>query len=530
MGITACSIPLVLFVVHYHDALSISFVTIFIKISFEYLKLKVLDRLFLRGIFGPYLLSFFVVEFVLVMQFLWKEIDDLLGKGYALMDYVQLIGYFSMAMIPMALPLTVLLSSVMVYGDMAEKYELTAMKSSGISLMRMLRPGLIIALLTMSFSFFSSNVLKPRAFDGYFSKMRAMKTNQLTFDFDEKVFNTSFENYSIWIDKKHDDGRTLEGIKIYDHSDQDKSVTNYIHAKSGEMYTTADQKYLIMQLYDGQSFKELRSELATKNGSNYNLKARPVNRVQFKELRKHFDINELINLSAISMGGREYDTMNALQLSNAVDSLHTEADSILQRGVYRFNELRGEEAHLKKTERPKDKVKKRLGKPTVLKKEVKKQIAILDIPLDKLSQSESAAKEHILPNRSQKLYERAESAARSARDRAHNQSHEVRSKHRNANTFALRLHQQFSWAIVCLLFLFIGGPAGAIVRKGGFGLPLLVAIVFYMTFIMTSITGEKLLRSAATGPVTASWLPCFILLPFAILLTYYALHDKNVSK
>lgn len=511
------------------------------------MRIKVIDRLFLKGILAPYLLSLFIVEFVLLMQFLWKYIDDLLGKGYGAIDYVELIFYFGIAVIPMALPLTVLLSSVMIYGDMAEKYELTAMKSSGISLFRMLMPGLAVALLTMGFSIFSSNYLKPNANKKYLQKVREMRTNQLTFAFDEKIFNQEFKNFSIWIDKKEADGRTIEGIRIYDHSDPDKSIIDMIYAAKGEMYTTADQKFLIMQLFDGYAIKEVRGESAKQDIKSFNRRGRPVNRIYFKKLRKTFSLSELLNLTVTDISSKQYDMMNSFELLDAIDTLRRDIRITIEESFFSFNSL-DEKITSAINEDEKNDTKGESGADSVLNNVVPTRIAekmkalsynkIMPtqyptiqktILKDTLPDTFDRIDELISDNERYVVLDNALNNARALRDRSYNKSNEVRLKNDESQRYLLRLHQQYSWAVVCLIFLFIGGPAGAIVRKGGFGLPLLIAIVFYMIFIMSYISGEKLLRSKALDAIGAAWLPCMILTPFAIYLTYMALNDQNIN-
>ncbi len=509
--------------------------------------IKVLDRLFLKGFWGPYVLSFFIVEFVLVMQTLWKVIDDILGKGYGILDYFELLFYLSVVLIPMALPLTVLLSSVMVYGEMSEKYELTAVKSAGVSLFRMLRPGLIVAFLTMSLSIFASNFLKPDSNERFMKKMKDMKTNELTFVFDEKIFNRSFKGYSIWIDHKLPDGKTIEGVMIYDHNDVDKSVLHLTKAKKGEMYTTHDQKYLVMELYDGYMIKEVRGESADRTDKGFNLKGRPVSRVYFSHLRKSFELAELLNLSINSMDHQAYEMMNSAELLTVIDSLTIQRQNKIEQGMYNFGELTkdytpttsdpsSQEALDESAASQLDKLKqheasrersltdKDLKKPKQLPTIVKPPPFILD-PVEVNQMLDYCPEDERLS-----VLDRSIKNARAVSDRAYNKNSEIRMINNNQSKHVLRLHQQYSWALVCLIFLFIGGPAGAIVRKGGFGLPLLIAIVFYMIFIMTNIAGEKLMASRALSDIQAAWLPCFLLVPFAIYLTWLSLNDKNITK
>jgi lipopolysaccharide export system permease protein len=515
------------------------------------LTLKVIDRLFLKGIAAPYILSFFIVEFVLLMSFLWKNIDDLLGKGYNISDFAELIFYFAVGIIPLALPLTILLSTLMVYGEMAEKHELSAFKSSGTSLLRMLMPSMIVALMTMGLSILASNVLKPEASKKYHNKFRAMKTNQLTFAFDEKVFNQEFNLYSIWIDKKEDDGRTISGIRIYNHSDPSKSVIDMIYAKRGEMYSTDDQKYLIMELYDGYLFKEIRGEAAIQDDKGFNKMGRPVNRVTFKKMRKSFDLSEMLNLNMTQSNYRQYDMMNSIELLAVIDSLDQFIYQTSLNSMYDFNDLTIDrsipyldefktdiptavDTTINVTQSLIDLSKRRvvtplpIVKPLPLVKKGIKRIAVDLIEpfnIDTLSRLISIVKaEHYYD-----VVQKALTNSQAIRDRAFNKGNEIKMKHEESKRYIHRLNQQYSSALVCLIFLFIGVPAGAIVRKGGFGLPLLIAILFYMTFIMSGIFGEKLMKSGAISPILSAWLPCVILLPFAIVLTYLALNDRNIT-
>ena len=513
--------------------------------------LKVIDRLFLKGITAPYILSFFIVEFVLLMQFLWKNIDDLLGKGYETSDFIELIFYFAIGISPLALPLTILLSTVMVYGEMAEKHELTALKSSGTSLLRLLMPSMIVALLTMGLSILASNVLKPEASKKYQNKFRAMRTNQLTFAFDEKVFNQEFTNYSIWIDKKEEDGRTIHGIRIYNHSDPSKSVVDMIYAKRGEMYSTDDQKFLIMELYDGYLFKEIRGEAAIQDDKSFNKMGRPVNRVTFKKMRKSFDLSEMLNLNMTQSNYRQYDMMNSMELLAVIDSLDEYIYKTSLNSMYDFNKLTKDRSIPDQDEFKMDipttvdttinvkqsliDISKRrvvtpspIVKPLPLVKKGIKRIAvdiIKPFDLDSLALLTSI----IRADHYYDVMQKALTNSQAIRDRAYNKGNEIRMKYEESKRYIHRLNQQYSSALVCLIFLFIGGPAGAIVRKGGFGLPLLIAILFYMTFIMSGIFGEKLMKSGAISPVLSAWLPCVLLLPFAIVLTYLALNDRNIT-
>ncbi len=497
------------------------------------------------------------------MQKLWKDIEDLLGRGYGILDFVELLTYFGLGLIPLALPLTVLLSSVMIYGGMAERYELTALKSSGVSLMRILSPGLGVAIFTMSLSLFASNFIKPTARELFETKLRNMKTNELTFGFDEKVFNREFDNFSIWIDKKYKDGRTVEGIKIYDHNDPDNTIVNLISAKRGEMYTTADQKYLIMELEDGYQLKEIRSESAIQDDTKFNLPGRPVSRVNFNGLRKVFKLSELLNLNVISVSDKKLDFLTFWQLEEFQDSIAQGVQYKKERSMHPFGklvkpysqiaqdrfdeELSEKEKYgdhnsklsnlsadvdtkadqiTKKKESKINTVVKSADKSRIkhFKRTPKPIINMLDI-----SPGDRTILDMLKTNEQTSMLDKAIKTAKTLRDNSINRHNDYQAKFKYMKYANLKYHQQFAWAVVCLVFLFIGGPAGAIVRKGGFGFPLLIAIGFYIMFIMTYITGEKLLKSDTLSDIQAAWLPVMLLLPFALVLSYMALHDKNIS-
>ncbi len=516
------------------------------------MKFKVLDKLFFKGFIGPCFLAFFIVEFVLIMQNLWKVIDDILGKGYGILDYLELLSYFALAIIPMSLPLTVLLSSVMVYGDMAEKYELASAKSAGVSFVRLLKPGLIIAILVFFFSLIAANVLKPHANEGFHKKMRDMKTNKLTFVFDENIFNRDFKDISIRIGKKYEDGRSIEDILIYDHTDTDNSVLNMIRAKKGEMYTTPDQKFLIMDLKDGYHVKEVRAESADRLRKGFNAFARPMVRFSFSELRKVFNLTELMDLNVVNVSYRQYDMMNTLELISVIDSLDNSMDVTIQNNIHEFNlfavnkegysydppidttampEFDGPpdqnkdnqkiaQSITEKQIKLRNRVSREKSKSTVAS-------ALVSIHPDRINKDTKSILEIIDFTKPDKVIDMVKKNTLGLQTNNSNNRQENRILKGTKARYTFKLHQMYSWATVCIIFLFIGAPAGAIVRKGGFGYPLLIAIGFYLTFVMSSIIGEKLMGSRAVSPVVGAWIPCILLFPFAIYLSWRALHDNR---
>lgn len=526
-------------------------------------RLKKIDGLVVRSFTGPYLLSFFVAQFVLVMQFLWKYIDDILGKGFSVLDLLELIFYFGVTQIPMALPIAILLSSVMVFGNMSERYELSSMKSAGVSLIRIMRPGIVLALLTAILSLIASNYLKPQANFQFQKRMRIMKSQKPSLAMEAKIFNRDFGGYSIRVDEKTEEDEITD-VLIYDHTNTDKSLVNLTKAEKGKMYNTDDGNLFIMELENGTSYREMKRE-RKKDGSG---KKYPFMRTDFKEWKKVFDMSEFDtdDEDGISINRNKEDMLNTFQLLNAIDSVDQKkakliADVINEQedkvklleetynsakskyGGKEGAKIRKEKEARVKTNITKNKYKSRSVEPKKsTKSKVKKLISeqkkklqpnkkkgqktIIQNQIDTLS-NYAHWYETVSPNDKNNLPVKATQSSSRRKDLLRNSTTNIKSLSYVRNKYLLRLNQPYSFAMICIVFLFIGAPLGSIIRKGGYGYPLLFAILFYMLFIITSIMGEKLVRSGSMHPVLAAWFANLLVMPVAIWLTIKALRDSK---
>ncbi|MBT8234102.1 MAG: LptF/LptG family permease, partial [Bacteroidia bacterium] len=214
--------------------------------------MKKIDKLVLLDFLPPYLMAFFVVEFVLVMQFLWKYIDEFVGKGFSFGVLLEMLFYFSVRTIPEAVPVTILIASVMVFGNLAEKYEISSMKSAGISLTRIMMMGVLIAIFTACFSLLASNYLKPRANYKFFYRFNAIRKQKPALNLAEGVFSKDFRNFVIRVGDKEANERDIKDVIIYDHSGRDRKKINMLVAKTGQMYAREDNNNFIMELNDGE--------------------------------------------------------------------------------------------------------------------------------------------------------------------------------------------------------------------------------------------------------------------------------------
>ena len=490
------------------------------------MRLKTIDKLIGISFIGPYILSFVIAEFVLVMQFLWKYIDDITGKGISLLEILELVFYFSMTIVPKAIPITILLSSVFVFGNLSERFELTSMKSAGISLNRIMRMGMILAFFTTLFSIFASNVLVPEANYAFFSRFDAIRIQKPALSLEAKMFNEDFRGYKIYIDKKWKDEKTVEGILIYDHTSTDLSVANIISAAKGRLETTEDGKYFIMQLYDGYQYRELRETINPENMIQE--KEFPFVRTSFKSWRKVFDMSEFdFTNRTVNMARRSTEIMNTPQLLAAIDSTDVEILNTVEQVGNNYNNIIHHKNLDKLAALDSIKIKTEEEEKIARIKEVQRIRGLVQLPIENLKDLNNFAQTFEESRRSELLGSAFSLSQRNNADILTTKRKTVDINFRK-NRYILKLHQQYSWAVVCIIFLFIGAPLGSIIRKGGYGYPLLIAIVFFMVFIILMIMGEKLLRSQSIGPFFAAWLPCLVLIPIAIFFSIKALNDSKL--
>lgn len=531
--------------------------------------LKILDKLISKSFIGPSLLSFFVALFVLVMQFLWKYIDEILGKGFTIFDLMELIFYFSITLIPMAMPITILISSVMVYGDMAEKYEISSFKSAGVSMLRLLMPGLIISVLIATFSFMASNLLKPNANFQFQKRLTQLRNQKTALAFEEGIFNNSFDDVSIKINKIDQDGKGIHDIIIFDHTSNDKSLVNIVKAKEGRMYTGGEGKYFVMELDSGMQYVELENSSGFQsNGAQRS----PLLRTEFKKWEKIFDMTQFdLDDGFTQFNRKREELLNSLQLKYSVDSFNLEIKKNQSTVFDEINKkVRVEKIfpdNTEKTNNPKvDKLPEKEGVSSATSADSPNRNQVINLPTVKnfnkatqvknkkikarLFSSESpgqkdfGAKNIILQKpvpKGEKIWFSVPKAARqdvltraisnlnNNRDRWISYGFAINDYKKTKEKYLLHLHQHFSWAVICILFLLIGAPMGSIIRKGGYGYPFLVAVLFYMLFIITTIFSSKLVRSESMGGILAAWLPCLVQAPFGILFTIIALQDIQVK-
>jgi len=477
-----------------------------------------------------------VAEFVLIMQFLWKYIDEIIGKGFSIGVLLELIFYFAVTLIPMAIPVTILIASVMVYGDMAEKFELSSFKSAGVSLFRVMGVGIAIAILTSCISLVASNYLKPKAQYSFLERLYSIRRQKPALSIEKGIFNKDFSNYTIRVGDKDPDGKGIHDIKIYDQSQNDKSKVNFVTANSGEMYPEENGNAFVMHLFDGEQYRDMESSKSKTDPKAG--KSNPFIRIKFGSWKKIFDMTQFeLDAKSVNLSRKKFDLLNAFQIKAALDSININQNEMTVKTNRIFKDVLGEKVELDLEEDKKEIRKDTLeiltekaerNKNFKEQYENKARDKIKQVNINNYKDFESFVETFSLQNQ-RKLVRVAGDKTRNTRESVKKYVHQNHSLALNKKWYLLRLHQQFSWALVCIIFLFIGAPLGSIVRKGGYGYPLLIAIVFFMIFIVFNIMGEKLMGSGSINPILAAWFPCLICLPFAIVLTYKAVRDESLN-
>lgn len=531
---------------------------------------KRIDHFIFTSFIPPFIVSFAISLFVLVMQILWVYIDELAGKGLGFFMILELLSYRCVNVIPMALPLGMLLASVMVMGDMAEFYELSSIKSAGVSLIRMMAPLMVFGVMMSVFSWYCSDTLIPVANLQFGSRMFDIQQKKPVLQLDEGRFNDDFLGYSIYFGKRLGDGKSIKDIIIYDQSEGSSGKITQIMAKSGEMFNSKDGRYFIMRLRDGHQYIDSRNYQST-NQSKY-----PFVRTGFKLFTKVFDLSEFeLGRTNPKLFSENRQMMTAGQLKIAADSMGREIDK-RQDEIYNYwgnyiTIIKVPDTSKTKGLQPPPSV--GASNPLALQPVILKEsnglpppaplapppaetpsadppedntVALANInfegnedPLANGYQPPSSTPKTVVlgatahfydvfPEKDLKKYQnKVETAVRAILNQSESMIMSVNSIRENRAKFVYDRETKYSIAVVCFIFLFIGAPMGAIIRKGGFGYPILISIIFFMIFVIMTIFCRKIAETFVVPAVTAAWIPCMVLFPIGIFLTIQAMNDSN---
>lgn len=464
--------------------------------------MKKLHKFILKSYIGPFILTFFIAQFLLLMQFLWKYIDELVGKGLDFSVIAELMLYASATLVPMALPLAVLLSSIMTFGNLAENNELMAIKSAGINLFRIMLPLIVFSIFVSYGAFLFSNHVMPYTNLKMGTLLYDVRKQKPEISIKEGVFSDALEGYVIKVASKNKNTSMLYNLMIYNHTEKNGNRKVTI-ADSATMKLTSDNKYIILTMYHGTSYDEILEKNKSRNKKKY-----PHQLTTFTKQRILIDMSGLgFKRTDENLFKHNYQMLNLSQLETAIDSLNKNYDK--RKSVFITNlETRNFFKKLNYSQSDSNWF-----------KQDKKNLEHLNI--DSLFNSLPLREKHM-------VFENAKSYIRNSQSYVSSIAGEFSGKQKWIRRHEIEWHRKFTLAFACLLLFFIGAPLGAIIRKGGLGMPVVISVLFFVIYYVITISGEKAAKVGNLSVWFGMWLSAMILFPLGIFLTYKAATDSVI--
>ncbi len=439
-------------------------------------------------------MTFFIALFVLLMQFVWLYVDDMIGKGLDWIIIVKFLFYASFTLVPMALPLAVLLASLMTFGALGEKYELVAIKSVGVSIGKIMRPLIILSIFISIFAFYFNNNILPVAALKHRVLLWNIQKKKLSLNFQDGVFDNSVGDFIIRIGKKEEDGQRIKDVMIYDHSKKGENVS-VTRADSGKMMIAPNGQELIFILYHGESYIE------SVDKKDYH-KTHEFKHVKFDMQYKRFDLKDF------AMGNTNEEIFKNHYRMYDLSLLKIRTDSLIKgmdnREKNYIKNIRNQFSFFQSVDSG------RLAKYGTDTLYINKLLAVA--PKSTLKKTFASAKKKL-----EYQYNDLK-----------NLSESIESKRMFIRKHQAEWHRKFTLSIAVLILFFVGAPLGAIIRKGGFGYPLVIAVFVFVVYYIISTTGEKAVVKGVLDPNIGMWLSSIILLPLGVYLTYIATIDASV--
>lgn len=462
--------------------------------------IKRLHWLVLKSFLPLFAMTFFIVLFIVLMQFLWKYVDELVGKGLEISVIAELFFYAAVSMVPMSLPLAILLASLMTFGNFGEKFELTAMKASGISLLRVMMPLIILVSSISVGAFFFQNDVLPRAQVKMWTLLFSIKQKSPETEIIPGVFNSQIPNYNVFVKDKDQNTGMLRGVMIYGVSGGGANATILV-ADSAHLSLTKDRRYMFLHLFNGELFENLREQLP----GDRNV---PFRREEFldKQVLIPFDVN--FNRLDDDQMRKQYVGKNISELRQTIDSVSAKVDSVgdvyaVELQMLRYGGL------------TKD-IERGTNKPMPYRP-VAMPAKVPD--LDSILAAMPA-------NQASDLLQTARRSALLKADEYEFKSLNMAEENKSIRRHQIELIKKFTLSVACLIFFFIGAPLGAIIRKGGIGTPLVISVLLFLVYYIIDNTGYKMARDGRWPVYVGMWISTAVLAPLGIFATYKAMNDS----
>jgi lipopolysaccharide export system permease protein len=466
--------------------------------------MKKIDLFMIRSFIGPLILTFFIVLIIFILQFLWMYVDELAGKGLEPSVLAELLFQFSLTFVPLSLPLAILLASLMTFGNLGEFLELTALKSSGVPLQRIMLPIFIFAAFLAAGSFLFADYVLPISTRKARTLLMDIRRMRPELDIQAGTFYNGIDGFSIKINDKDPGTNRIDGIYIYDHR-EGIGNTSVIHADSGYMRVTADESGLILTLYNGYAYKDIEEKNVPQDKKKY-----PFRRDRFSEQTMVIELTGFgLNRSALDIYRSNYAMLNTSDLTFFIDSLSSRFRSRTDAYYSEFKKTRlmtpGQFYY------PVNK--KENDSAAVWKTEKFNTRAIFDT-LSFMDKNTTIS--------------RALSFAREGTSFMTEKSEALIAEAKNLKKYEAEKYKRFTLPLACLVFFFIGAPLGAIIRKGGLGTPAVISVLFFVVYYVISLSGEKFAKELIISVPLGMLASTIILLPIGIFLTYKATTDAAI--
>ncbi len=459
------------------------------------LRIKKLDIFILKSFLQLFAGTFFICLFIFMMQFLWRYVDELVGKGLEMSVLGQFFFYSGLTLIPLSLPLAILLAALMTFGNFGERYELLSMKAAGIPLLRIIRPLVFFCVFLCGMSFYFQNVVAPKAQIKLWALLVSMKQTSPELDIPEGVFYDEIDGYNIYVKEKDRKTGILKDMLIYNFSDGFENA-HIIWATEGKMEMTEDKKHLQLYLTNGEQFENLKSQ--TISSSNV-----PYRRETFREKLILIEFDANFNMMDESLLSGRSDTKNMREISHSIDSLTQRADSI-GRGMY--HELKTSTYRVMTlTKTDSVKLQKRANRIN----------------------TDSIFAAYTLEEKNKTLGSAADRMDALASEWSM-KSYSTTDADKNIRKHETDWHKKITLSLSCLIFFFIGAPLGAIIRKGGLGMPVVISIIIFLIYYVVDTGSTRVARSGEMNMILGVWMSSIVLAPIGIFFTYKSNKDSMV--
>ena len=450
--------------------------------------------------------------FILIMQFFWLYIDDLLGKGLQVTVIIELLFYVSASLIPLALPLAILLSSIMTFGNLSENNELTALKSSGQSLYKIIRPLLVVVVIIALGTFYFANYVIPVANLKWQSLIFDIQNTKISTIITPGVYSHELDGYVIKVDEGK--GNTFQGVLIHDHTTPSEIKT--VRAESGKIYKSRNGKYLFFEMKNGSVLEELEPQTPQFNSGKRVVSkyaSHSARRSSFDHATYKIDVSGFdLQRSKEDLLKDKHEMLNVFQINTAMDSIQRKGQDIINNFLL---SIKGLHPYLAAHSYQKHSIKQLEDKE---ERERTLQVQDYSIDFEQLESTQQIA-----------AIEKAQAAIRKTKKNLIGQRDFMKSLEKDMDNYMVEFNKKFALTAAILILFFIGAPLGAVVRKGGFGAPVVIAALLFMIYFVLLSIGDNLTKTGTLTPFVGMWFPSMVLAPMAVFLMYSAANDHPVN-